>query len=122
MIVMREIMNAKQTQVHPCNSTRGACGGLVQSRSRHPAEQSPYRINDPRLSRRLEANTLIEQGFEAASDIGPVKRAWGDASGAVRNPRAMPTCRYRMAPLCAESQNGSKFSDTDVDPIRRVCR
>jgi hypothetical protein len=51
-----------------------ACGGLVQSRSRHLAESSPYRINDPWLSCRSEANPLIEQGFEPASEIGPVKR------------------------------------------------
>src|SRR5215472_3597867 len=44
MIVMREIMNAKQTQVHPCTPARGACGGLVQSLSRHLAESSPAEV------------------------------------------------------------------------------
>ncbi len=48
-------MNAKQTQVHPCNPSQGGCGGLVHSRSRHMAESSPYRINDPWLSCRIEA-------------------------------------------------------------------
>ena len=77
MIVMREIMNAKQTQGPSLQTQSGmACGGLVQSRSRHLAESSPYRINDPWLSCRLEANALIEQGFEPASDIGLVKRAY----------------------------------------------
>jgi hypothetical protein len=37
---MREIINAKQTQVHPCNPSQGWCGGLVQSRSRHLAESA----------------------------------------------------------------------------------
>jgi hypothetical protein len=74
---MREIMNAKQTQSIPATPARGGCGGLVQSRSRHLAESAPYRINDPWLSCRLEANALIEQGFEPASDIGLVKRACG---------------------------------------------
>ena len=27
--VMREIVNAKQTQVHPGNPARGGCGGFV---------------------------------------------------------------------------------------------
>ena len=42
---------------------------------RNTVQSSPYRINDPWLSCRLEANALIEQEFELASDIRPVKRA-----------------------------------------------
>jgi hypothetical protein len=41
---------------------------------RNTVQSSPYRINDPWLSCRLEANALIEQEFELASDTGPVKR------------------------------------------------
>jgi hypothetical protein len=68
MMVMRE-NERKANAVHPGNPSQGGCGALVQSRSRHLAESSPYRINDPWLSCRLEANALIEQGFEPASDI-----------------------------------------------------
>ena len=49
---MREIMNAKQAQVHPWNPSQGW-----------------LRLSDPWLNCRLEAKALIEQGFEPASDI-----------------------------------------------------
>jgi hypothetical protein len=51
------------------NLNRGRFG-----RGSHLAESSPYPINDPWLSCRLEAKALIEQGFEPASDIGPSMR------------------------------------------------
>src|ERR1041385_713207 len=53
MIVMREIMNAKQTQVHPWKS-RDGCGGLVQSRIRRVRKQlrsSAHRDGDLRKAR-----------------------------------------------------------------------
>ena len=59
----------------------------MQSRSRHLAESSPYRINDPWLSCRLEANALIEQEFELASDIRPVKRACDHKRGGLPDGR-----------------------------------
>lgn len=35
MILMREVMNPKQTQVHPGNPSQGWLRSFVQSRSRH---------------------------------------------------------------------------------------
>ena len=77
---MREKMIGIMAEAWPAaglsNPSQGGCGGLVQSRSRHLAESSLYRINDPWLSCRLEANALIEQELEPASDIRPVKRPY----------------------------------------------
>ena len=65
---MREMVNAKQTQVHPGNPAGVAAEALFNARSRYLAESSPCRISNPWLNSRFEANALIEQGFEPASD------------------------------------------------------
>ena len=57
----------KANAVHP--------GNLSQGWLRRLGSIALSSINDPWLSCRLEVDALIEQGFEPASDIGPVKRA-----------------------------------------------
>jgi len=86
MIVMREIVNAKQTQVHPGNPSQGWLRRLCLS-----ALSLPGRIvalpEWPRLNCRFEANALIEQGFGAGiAHISPGKRASSHRSIAGEKP------------------------------------
>jgi hypothetical protein len=109
---MREIMNAKQTQVHPWNPSQGWLRRLSQSRSVTWPNRDPYRINDPSLSCRLEANALIEQGFELASDI-PVNPAlsFHDPRLDLRFPDHVCGLQSLHADLIG--QRGSSFADPD---------
>jgi len=93
MIVMREIVNAKQTQVHPGNPNQGWLRRLCLS-----ALSLPGRIvalpEWPRFNCRFEANALIEQGFEPASDtlvLGNTLGHWRTAPGLSAN-RKLRSC------------------------------
>ncbi len=105
MNVMREILNAEQTQVHPCNPSQGWLRRLSSIALSPPGRIVAYRINDPWLSCRLEANALIEQGCEPASDIGPVKR-----------PR-IPKCHW---PISREQTSERIVAIWDNDPRARL--
>jgi hypothetical protein len=65
MIVMREITNAKQTQVHPCNPSQGWLRRLSSIALSSHGRIGAYQMNDPWLICRLEANALIKHGSGA---------------------------------------------------------
>ena len=73
------------------------------------------RIADSNCPSRLEAKALIEQGFEPASDIGPVKRACVS-----RCPDGRQTGSLSEPPLLGGCLRWRKISVTLTDPAKGV--